>query len=170
MSLPLYYVGVDGDRCRCGRRESVVHCLSCGSFKVKVIKDSRLKPPNARDLVYWLCNKCDFGFADNTRTDCNAPVYETKVHRVAHEIKRTREAQANGHPLTAKEEVIATGVDNITVEQLFPDEPKKQLEALGFVKLMKLGTRQAMDAAVNLALMRGLSIDDMTIIKKAFNV
>jgi hypothetical protein len=107
MSLPSFYVGTPEDSCKCGRKQSIPHCAMCGSFKVKVVKDPRRKPASARDDIFWHCEKCDYGFLDRDRdSKCMAPVYETKVMRLAKDINRARKAEIEGHPLTKKEEVL----------------------------------------------------------------
>jgi hypothetical protein len=114
MSLPANYVGIEGDRCQCNRRASIIHCPVCGSFKVQYKASlSTMRGQNER-ISRFKCSKCGMVFEENDwKTHCEAPLYLTKPQQIAHEILRTRESMLRNAPLTQREESIAqTLVEN----------------------------------------------------------
>lgn len=104
--LPQYYVGREGDMCKCGRRLTIVHCPSCGSFRV--VKLKRPEFINGQEIYYYTCHKCGMRFEEREQKQyCEAPKYETKLQQVAAELVRTKNAVEEGHPLTKKEQKLA---------------------------------------------------------------
>jgi hypothetical protein len=112
MPLPDYLIAHDGDACRCGRIASREHCPFCGTFKVRWMPS--LSTENHR---FFQCEK-GHRFQDNGDValrirNCEATPYQTKLQRAAMELNRTRNAIADGHPLTEREEKLAPVVTDI---------------------------------------------------------
>jgi hypothetical protein len=116
MSIPQSYVGVDGDRCSCGRRASLRHCPSCGSFMVKFrpsARISRLTELGSWQLVErYTCTRCGFVFEDALRRSCEAPVYMTKQQRLV--VAAVQAKSAQGLPLNLQERQILKAFDTST--------------------------------------------------------
>lgn len=113
MTLQAHHIGVEGDCCRCGRRASLRHCPSCGSFQVKprpsattIVVDPD-NPNGPRKVIErFICTRCRMIFDDGARKYCEALKYETKLDKAVAEIKRAQDERSAGHPLTGREEVI----------------------------------------------------------------
>lgn len=107
MAYTRHQLATDGDGCKCGRRASVVHCISCGSFLCRVIKDAKLLPYTAfRDEKSWNCKKCDHSFPEHARLDCEAPVVLGPLAQGIFKLKRLASALEQGHPMTDDEDAI----------------------------------------------------------------
>jgi hypothetical protein len=113
MAYPRHYLATETDGCRCGRRRSIVHCIMCGSFKVRAIRERHRMPPGMiGDEPAWSCQKCAFGFPDHDRHLCDAPVVLSSEAKAKHVVKSVLQQQADQYPLTSKEEVIANAIDS----------------------------------------------------------
>ena len=106
MSIPTSYIGVSGDRCSCGRRISIRHCPSCGSFRVN------LRRAEGKDT--FVCVPCGMQFDDEMRSECQAPVYRTKQEIAVLDIIRAKQELNTGHPLTERESIILKAIDPLT--------------------------------------------------------
>jgi hypothetical protein len=116
MSIPISYVGVDGDRCSCGRRASLRHCPSCGSFMVKFRPSARISRQTEEGswqfIERYTCTRCGFVFEDSLRKSCEAPVYMTKQQRLVVTAVQVKSAQ--GLPLNLQERQVLRAFDTLT--------------------------------------------------------
>jgi transposase-like protein len=128
MSLPMNYVGVEGDCCRCNRRASIIHCPACGSFKC-VYKASLSSMSSSGERVSrFKCSKCGMVFEEvDWKTHCEAPIYMTKAQQVAHEMLRTRESQIRNIPLTKREEAIA---ETLVQNKVVPSTNSREIDMM----------------------------------------
>jgi hypothetical protein len=132
MTLPLNYVACEGDACKCGRRASIRHCPTCGSFRCEGRASLRIRRDNGDVVERYKCMRCMEIFDDYARQFCEAPVYLTKGQKVVEDIKRAHEALISGHPLTEKESQIVAGTSEAAIAiktQEIDKDSRRKLQA-----------------------------------------
>ena len=96
MPISNQMIGIPGDECICGRRSTIRHCPSCGSFRVYG-RTGRVHTfaSGEQKLVKteFRCQACTHLFVDEEREFCEAPAVGKKLaaQKVAalHEAART---------------------------------------------------------------------------------
>ena len=93
MAISKYMLGVKGDECQCGRRQTVRHCTQCGSTHIY----SRQHRPHLFESgvtkyvdIEFRCQRCSHLFIEGDREFCNAPPVGPKL--AAQRVKVLAEA------------------------------------------------------------------------------
>ena len=83
MPTPKYALGIKGDECQCGRKNSIRHCPLCGSTRYYGYANEQLREyPNPKDpegdsvwkkVKLYRCLQCANKFTDGEREFCGAP-------------------------------------------------------------------------------------------------
>lgn len=122
MPIQKMYVGVEGDRCRCGRKESIRHCPNCGSFQVDARPSLRKSASDCFSAVkpveFFRCRRCGLVFEDALRKDCEAPIYETEVMKAVRVVLDARHEQLVGNPLTRSEQRAVDAIEDLGVKSV----------------------------------------------------
>lgn len=111
MPTPSHLIGVKGDECQCGRRQTIRHCPACGSSRAyarmnryHTMLDGSLKlvPTEFR------CQSCGHLFIDEERMFCDAPPVGPKL--AARKVQALAEAKKSGEYLSDSEEKAAKAI------------------------------------------------------------
>jgi hypothetical protein len=76
MTIAQRYVGVKGDECLCGRRESIRHCIACGSSRIyaRANRQHTLASGEKKFVeTQFRCQSCGCLFIEEEREFCDAP-------------------------------------------------------------------------------------------------
>jgi hypothetical protein len=111
MPVSSQMLGVAGDECQCGRRATVRHCPSCGSFRVYGRTNKVHKfPDGSYKLVEteFRCQACTHLFVDEEREFCEAPAVGKKL--ATQKVAALHEAAKSGDALTPAERIAAESI------------------------------------------------------------
>jgi hypothetical protein len=125
-------VGVPGDECICGRRQTVAHCPSCGSTRryARANRMHRLVDGTDKFVKVQLrCMSCGHEYIDAEREFCEAPPVGAIL--AAQKARALYEAKQSGEYLSDKELKMLKAVETLTgvsATQLSPEQ-REELEA-----------------------------------------
>jgi hypothetical protein len=107
-------VGVKGDECSCGRRETVRHCISCGSTRLYARQNRYHQCLNGEIKLVdneFRCQGCGHLFIEEERQFCEAPPVGQTLAKLR--VQRLAEASQRGEYLRPKDAKIAEIIDKV---------------------------------------------------------
>lgn len=123
MRVPNAIIGVKGDECQCGRRETVAHCPSCGSTRRYARANRMHKMIDGSERFVkteFRCMTCGHEYIDEERALCEAPPIGTVL--ATQRVRAIHEARLSGETLTPKEAKIAKAIDTIVGVSNTPEQ------------------------------------------------
>src|SRR5882724_2601945 len=104
MPIPKHLIGVKGDECQCGRRQTVRHCTACGSARIYGYANeqwhSRTNGTMIKTILFR-CLACSHRFTDEEREWCEAPA--TTQALAIQRLRALRDASSSGEYLNAND-------------------------------------------------------------------
>lgn len=114
MRISSNLIGVKGDECQCGRRQTIAHCPVCGSTRRYARANRMHKFANGEERYVkteFRCMTCGNEYVDEERFLCEAPPIGAKL--AMQRVRAIAEAQQQGEILNPKEAKIAKAIDTI---------------------------------------------------------
>jgi hypothetical protein len=123
MPLSKDIVGVKGDECQCGRRDTIRHCPSCGSTRSYARLNRYHKHLNGEIKLVdneYRCQSCGHLYIDEERALCEAPPVGQKL--ASQRVRAIAEAKATGQFLNPAEEKLAKAITTVVGPALTTEE------------------------------------------------
>lgn len=150
------FSGVEGDECSCGRRQTVRHCVECGSTRIYgYSKPERHTKMNGEVVLVdrlFRCLACSRRFTDDEREWCQAPVVQGPLARLkaarlhaAYKQEQDAEVKELLNPEVASQILAQAGRKDLAQAVQDYNETVNEIEEQGSVDLNSV--RDAQEAA-----------------------